>query len=82
MNRENYKHIFYRNCPHFTYGRVDQWGEQGYLFHDGFIYEYEEDRKEQSGRTFNKMSIDAFLEHYQRHGIEVPSDFLDFISNV
>ena len=54
---ENYEHIYYLNCPHFTVGRVDQWGEQGFLFHEGHVYEYTEDRKDQWGRTFNQMSI-------------------------
>ena len=34
---ENYEHIYYLDCPHFTVGRVDQWGEQGYLLFEGKI---------------------------------------------
>ena len=40
---ENYENIFYLDCPHFTVGRVDQWGEQGYLLFDDKVYAYEED---------------------------------------
>ena len=67
--------IYYDNCPHFTVGRVDQWGEQGYLFYEGMVYDYYEDRKEQSGKTYNKQSINSFLEDEERNKIEVPDFF-------
>lgn len=73
---ENYEHIYYLNCPHFTVGRVDQWGEQGFLFHEGHVYEYTEDRKDQWGRTFNQMSIAEFYDLVKSRGLEVPDAFL------
>jgi len=48
---ENSDDIYYQNCPHFTVGRVDQWGEHGYLLYEGRVYFYEEDRKEHCGST-------------------------------
>ena len=53
MSSEDYSHIYYKNCPHFTYGRVDQWGEQGYLLYEGKVYNYSADRKNQSHTTYN-----------------------------
>ncbi len=47
---ENFEHIFYLDCPHFTVGRVDQWGEHGFLLFEGKIYSYEEDRKGTNGQ--------------------------------
>ena len=40
---ENYEQIFYLDHPHFTVGRVDQWGEQGYLLFEGKLYRHVED---------------------------------------
>jgi hypothetical protein len=73
---ENYEHIFYLDCPHFTVGRVDQWGEQGYLLFEGKVYSYDEDRKNQYGTTTSPMSIDEFLEHARRQEILIPEDFM------
>ncbi len=72
---ENYENIFYLNCPHFAIGRVDQWGENGFLYYDGRVYAYEEDRKEQMGRTHSPMTADEFLAYTERQQIEVPADF-------
>ena len=73
---ENYEQIFYRECPHFTTGRVDQWGEQGYLLFGGEVYSYEEDRKEQCGRTHSPMAVKDFLIYAERMQIAVPDDFM------
>ncbi|MBS1793012.1 MAG: hypothetical protein JSS81_04115 [Acidobacteria bacterium] len=73
---ENYEHIFYADCPHFTVGRVDQWGEQGYLFFEGRVYAYEEDRKDQCGRTHSPMTIKEFLAFAEKNKITIPEDFL------
>lgn len=73
---ENYEHIFYLDCPHFTVGHVDQWGEQGYLLFEGKVYSYEEDRKEQSGKTHSPQAIGEFLAYAERHRITVPETFL------
>lgn len=72
---ENYENIFYLDCPHFTVGRVDQWGEQGYLLFEDKVYAYEEDRKNQTGRTYSPMSIDEFWDYAERHQISIPDDF-------
>ena len=68
--------IFYLDCPHFTVGLVDQWGEQGYLFHEGKVYAYEEDRKNQCGRTYSAMSIEEFLTYAGQQNIVIPEDFI------
>lgn len=73
--KEDYSHIFYRNCPHFTVGRVDQWGEQGYLFYEGRVYEYYEDRKEQYGRTYNPKEVDEFLAYAEENSISIADSF-------
>lgn len=73
---ENYEQIWYLDCPHFTVGRVDQWGEQGYLLFEGKVYAYEENRKDQCGTTNSPMSIDKFLVYAQKNQIEVPEEFL------
>ncbi len=77
--KDPYSHIFYRNCPHFTVGRVDQWGEQGYLFYEGQVYEYYEDRKEQYGKTYNPMSIEDFLAYAERKNIKIPQEFMQLL---
>lgn len=74
---DNYEEIFYLNCPHFTIGRVDQWGEQGYLLFEGKVYAYEEDRKNQTGRTYSPMTIQDFLAYAENHQILVPDDFME-----
>jgi hypothetical protein len=73
---ENYEHIFYRDCPHFTVGRVDQWGEQGYLLFENKVYFYEEDRKNQCGSTNSPMTIKDFLTYAEQNQIPIPEDFL------
>jgi len=82
MDKKNYDNIFYLNCPHFTVGRVDQWGEQGYLFFEGNVYQYYEDRKEQYGRTYNPRNIEQFLEYAKRNEIKIPDDFLKVINGI
>jgi catechol 2,3-dioxygenase-like lactoylglutathione lyase family enzyme len=71
----SYNHIHYLDCPHFTVGRVDQWGEQGYLLFEGKVYVYEEDRKEQCGRTHSPTSIYEFLAYAKQMQIDIPDDF-------
>lgn len=73
---ENYENFFYLDCPHFTVGRVDQWGEQGYLLFEGKVYSYEEDRKDQCGRTHSPMTIKDFLAFAENSQIAIPADFL------
>jgi hypothetical protein len=73
---EGYEHIFYLDCPHLTVGRVDQWGEQGYLLFEGKVYFYEEDRKNQCGTTDSPMSIKDFLTYADNLQISIPEDFL------
>ena len=68
--------IYYRNCPHFTVGRVDQWGEHGYLLYEGRVYFYEEDRKEHCGLTRSPMTIEDFLSYAEQNQISVPADFM------
>lgn len=79
---ENYEDISYLDCPHFTVGRVDQWGEQGYLLFEGKVYSYEEDRKDQCGRTYGPMSIDEFFSFAEREQIVVPEDFVEKLKEV
>lgn len=83
---ENYENIYYLDCPHFTVGRVDQWGEQGYLLFDGKVYAYEEDRKDQCGRTYSPMTINEFFVYAERNQIKIPEDFMnklkEFVPNI
>lgn len=72
---ENFENIYYGNCPHFTVGNADQWGENGYLLHEGKVYAYEEDRKEQCGRTHSPMSVQEFLIYAKNHQVDIPDDF-------
>lgn len=76
MAKVIYDHIYYKNCPHFTVGRVDQWGEQGYLFFEGHVYEYNEDRKDQWGETYNQMSVQEFMTYAKRRKVNIPNEFL------
>ncbi len=73
---ENYEHIFYLDCPRFTVGRADQWGEHGYLLFEGKVYFYEVDRKDQTTNTRSPVSIREFLEYAEKHRIPIPEDFL------
>ena len=79
MAKITYDHIWYNNCPHFTVGRVDQWGEQGYLFFDGNVYQYYEDRKDQWGETYNQMSVKEFMSFAEKRGLTIPEEFLEVI---
>ena len=74
---DNYEHIYYRDCPHFTVGRVDQWGEHGYLLYEDKVYFYEEDRKDQCGSTRSPQSIDEFLAYTDEQRISIPAEFMD-----
>jgi hypothetical protein len=82
MTVENFDHIFYLDCPHFTVGRVDQWGEQGYLLFEGKVYAYEEDRKNQTGRTYSPVAISEFLTYARANQIVIPDDFLAAIKAI
>ena len=73
----NHEYIFYRDCPHFTVGRVDQWGEHGYLLFEGTVYFYEEDRKEQYGTTSSPVTIRDFLDYARENKISIPDDFME-----
>jgi hypothetical protein len=73
---ENYEQIFYLDCPHFTVGHVDQWGEQGYLLFEGKVYSYEVDRKEQTDRTHSPVTIKEFLALAEKRQIPIPEAFL------
>jgi hypothetical protein len=73
---DNYEQIFYLDCPHFTVGHVDQWGENGYLLFEDKVFSYEEDRKEQCGRTHSPTTIKDFLMYAEAHQISIPADFL------
>lgn len=75
----NYDQIHYLTCPHFTIGRVDQWGEQGYLLFEGKVFWYEENRKDQCGTTRSPMAIADFLKYADAQEIEIPEDFLEFL---
>lgn len=79
---ENYEQIFYLNCPHFTVGRVDQWGEHGYLLFEGKVYSYEEDRKEQCGRTYSPTTIKDFLSYAEKFQISIPDDFMEKLREI
>jgi hypothetical protein len=73
---DNFENIFYLDCPHFTVGHVDQWGEHGFLLFGDKIYSYEEDRKEQCGTTHSPTSINDFLAYAGHQQISIPNDFL------
>lgn len=78
---DNYTEIFYLDCPHFTVGRVDQWGEEGYLLHEGKVYSYEENRKDQCGETHSPRSIPEFLAYAVDRGIAIPDDFMKLLQD-
>ena len=73
---DNYKHIFYLDCPHFTVGYVDQWGEQGYLLFEGKVYRYDEDIKNQCGLTDSPTAIEDFLTFAEQQQISIPDEFM------
>jgi hypothetical protein len=74
---ENYEHIQYLDYPHFTVGRVDQWGEHGYLLYEDKVYFYEEDRKDQCSDVRSPMSIKDFLKYAETQQISIPDDFME-----
>jgi hypothetical protein len=76
---ENFEHIFYLDCPHFTVGNVDQWGESGYLLFAGKVFAYEEDRKDQFGSTHSPMAIEDFLIYAEELQISIPKDFSEHL---
>jgi hypothetical protein len=78
---ENYEQIFYLNCPHFTVGHVDQWGEQGYLLFQDKVYSYEENRKDQCGTTHSPMTIPDFLIYAETEQITIPAEFMEKLKN-
>lgn len=80
--QKKYNHIYYKDCPHFTVGRVDQWGEQGYLLFEGLVYEYHENRKDQYGETFNPKEVEDFLIYAKDENILIPNDFLDLLISI
>jgi hypothetical protein len=43
---------------------------------EGSVYAYEEDRKEQCGRTYSPVSIGDFLIHAEHQQIPIPEAFL------
>jgi hypothetical protein len=73
---ENYEQIFYLDCPHFTVGHVDQWGEHGYLLFEGKVYFYEVDRKDQCSTTRSPVTIKEFLAYAEEYQIPIPEAFL------
>jgi len=74
---ENFDQIHYLECPHFTVGHVDQWGEHGYLLYEGKVYFYEEDRKDQCGTSRAPMTTEDFLAYAEAQSISIPDDFLE-----
>jgi hypothetical protein len=72
---ENCEQIFYLDCPHFTVGHVDQWGENGYLLFENKVYSYDEDRKNQCGTTHSPMTIEEFLTYAETLQISIPDEF-------
>jgi hypothetical protein len=74
---ENFEHIWYLDCPHFTVGQVDQWGEHGYLLFENKVYSYEEDRKEQTGSTSSPQTIVEFLTYAESNQLTIPDDFME-----
>ena len=79
---DNYEHIYYLDCPHFTVGDVDQWGEHGYLLFEDMVYAYEEDRKDQCGRTYSPVTVAEFLIYADKNQIPIPADFMKKLDEV
>lgn len=77
---KEFDHIYYINHPHFTVGHVDQWGESGYLYFEGRVFQYWEDRKDQCGETYSPREINEFLEHAKMNNIDIPADFMMVIT--
>ena len=74
---ENFDQIWYLDCPHFTVGHVDQWGEHGYLLFEDKVYSYDEDRKEQIGSTNSPQTITDFLTFAENNELAMPDDFME-----
>jgi hypothetical protein len=74
-----FSHIYYSNHPHFTVGKVDQWGESGYLFFEGRVFSYWEDRKDQCGETYSPMEVEVFLAYAKKQNIEIPAFFMQHL---
>lgn len=74
--KEAPKPIHYSLCPHFTVGRVDQWGEQGYFYYESYVYGYSEDRKSQHTNTASPRTITAFISYAKANKVEIPATFL------
>ena len=72
---ENYEEIFYLDCPHFTVGHVDQWGERGYLLFESKVYFYEVDRKDQCHTARSPVPIREFLAYAEERRLTIPEDF-------
>lgn len=79
---ENYNHIYYGDCPHFALPGADQWGEDGFLFYEGMVYEYFEDRKENYGKTHKPRTIKDFLRYASEQRIEIPESFGEVIKGL
>ena len=73
---ENHQDIVYLDCPHFTVGHVDQWGEQGYLLFEGTVYWYEVDRKDQCDSMSSPLAIRDFLIYAEKNQISIPESFM------
>jgi hypothetical protein len=73
---ENYDQVSYLDCPHFTVGPVDQWGERGYLLFEGMVYWYEVDRKEQCENTRSPLTIEEFLSYAESNKLSIPGHFM------
>ena len=79
---ENYEHIFYLDHPHFTIGRVDQWGDQGYLLFEDKVYSYEVDRKNQCDATYSPRSVEDFFAYAETQQILIPDDFMAKLNDI
>lgn len=40
---------------------ADQWSEHGYIFRDGYVSQYETDRKEQTHAEFSSVAAEIFI---------------------
>jgi hypothetical protein len=78
---QNYDEIFYLDCPHFTVGHVDQWGEHGYLLFENNVYWYEVDRKDQCDSTRSPMAVADFLAYARERSIDIPDDFMSLLTS-
>ncbi len=77
---ENYEHIYYLDHPHFTLPGANQWYENGFLFHEGKVYSYEEDRNCQCGKTYSPMEPGEFVLHAEKFQITIPSHFMELLN--